>query len=310
MPRPPGIIDRVNYVIESLNNPCNAPWAVYLETAGPAALDALIALVCFDFLDIIRWLFRPAGIRSGRHLGRGRRGKKRPRRAGLPTRALRKLPGVSALQNRKVTNGVRTLWVIDGIGQRLLWWWLVIDVATGFLYNWTSAVRKTEFCQMADSGGAALNTGPPGGVLAIQGWQGVAYQNDAYQRGAVSINQGGGSVGPGRYQVVASYQMQNLTQATTQCGLRIIIGTAAGSGPQGESFASLNGGGQAGMVSTASFQGPGTYSIEAIINFGGGTGINGSVFVMGLAEPPDPPVKFKCPFFYLQRKHKKREPKL
>lgn len=160
MPRPPGIIDRVNYLIDMWERPCGESWWVYARTALPAALDLVVFLLCFDLGDVIRWFFRPGYAISremgasgrfarlgGHHGGLSRGGRKHT--PSLLRRATDKLPGMKRLRMRQVTKGVMHLWVIDGILQRILWYWLLVEGISGFLYNWTSILYRTEACRTA-----------------------------------------------------------------------------------------------------------------------------------------------------------------
>ena len=300
MARPPGIISRMNYVVDTWNNPDDLPWAVYAETALPAFLEVWVAIICFDILDVVRFIFKPSGLRSGRHGRRGRKGRNKRGRKGLGRRLVGKLPVVSLLQSRKVSNGVKNLWIIDGIGQRLLWWWLMADVTSAFVYNWTTMARKTERGQQILSPGNGLSEGPPSGVLAIQGWQGVIYSSNAYSTKGVSINLGSGVLAAGLYNIVASYTMQNLFPVATVCRLRIIGGPGVPLAVIGSDSAALPGLQQASMVAAGRLQGPGQWQIEARIEFGGGSGIAGDVFVSGIADFVPPPIQFECKFPFSQ----------
>src|SRR5690606_41018058 len=79
----------------------------------------------------------------------------------LPTRPASDL-------ERKVSQGVRALWFIDGVIQRLLWWWLVIDLTTDFLYEWTSLVNESIYCRIGDKGSVAAS-GRDSPFLALSG---------------------------------------------------------------------------------------------------------------------------------------------
>ena len=296
MARPPGIIKRMNYVVETFNNGDDLPWAVYAETALPAFLEVWVAIICFDILDVVRFIFKPSGLRTGHHLRRGRKGRNKRGRKGLGRRLVGKLPIFSLLQQRHVTNGVKNLWIIDGIGQRLLWWWLMADVASAFVYNWTTMARKTERGQLLLSPGNGLSEGPPSGVLAIQGWQGVLYSSNAYSTKGVSINLGSGVLAAGLYNIVASYTMQNLFPVDTVCRLRIIGGTTPPLAVLGSDSTALPAAQQASMVAAGRLRGPGQWQIQALIECGGGGGIAGDVFVSGITDEVPPPISFKCTF--------------
>ena len=296
MARGPGIISRMNYVVDTFNNPDDLPWAVYAETALPAFLEVWVAIVCFDILDIIRFIFKPAGLRSGRHMRRGRKGRNKRGKKGLGRRLVGKLPVFSHLQARHVTNGVKNLWIIDGIGQRLLWWWLMADVTSAFVYNWTTMARKTERGQLLLSPGNGLSEGPPSGVAAIQGWQGVLYGATPYSTKGVTMSNGSGVVAAGLYNIVASYTMENVFPTQTTCHLRIIGGDTVPLEVLGSDSAVLPGLQQASMVASGRLRGPGQWQIQAKIDFGGGLGIAGDVFVSGITDAVPPPISFSCTF--------------
>lgn len=294
MARPPGIIERANYIVRSFNNPCNAPWAVYVETALPAFLEVWIALVCFDILDVIRFIFRPAGLRSGRHIRRGRKGDKRRRKQGLGRRVANKLPALKTLSGRKVSQGVKNLWIIDGIGQRLLWWWLVADVATSFLYNWTSMVRKSEFCQAAESSGASLRENTNNTISAITSWFTIAYDDLKYEKGTATDLPNAVTIGLGRWEMVASCHAVNRTNTDTQCELRIIE-ILPGNPPFFSSeLVNLPANGSADMVVTGSTIGNGSFQVQARVLFGGMDLSGGARFFMEQPDPPRAPITATC----------------
>ena len=299
MSRPPGIIDRVNAVVEMWNNPCETPWAVYVETAGPAALEALIQVVCFDIGDVLRFIFRPANVRSGRHGSRGRKGQHGRKPKGIRAKLADKLPPFKKLQQRKMAQGVRNLWIIDGIGQRLLWWWLVIDVATGFAYNWTSMIYKSERCQMALSPGYAVRVGNNQIFLAITGWQDVGYPDLQYEKGAVSTAAFAFSCGDGEYSVVASLAVKNTGPLDNTVEIRIHTEGPGGPEDSEGGAAGVKRGNTADVVMSTSRKGPFNGWVELNTSQGSVTGTNGAIYIQGQPPKMKPPVDFTCnsPFF-------------
>lgn len=206
MPQPPGILSRVNYVTKKWEDPCNAPWQVYIETAAPAALELFISLASFGLDDVVREAFRPGsqrtaghGLRRNRSTGRGR-----TRSGGLgrslggllnPGELLGDSIGRSlGFKPRQVSNGVAFLWKIDGVLQRGLFWWMVADLASEFAFNWTSQLYKTEFCQQA--GAPVLDVDGSAGILGIQGWNSSVLENVNKATNGASWNESAGSLGP------------------------------------------------------------------------------------------------------------------
>lgn len=294
MPRPPGIIDRVNFVVDTWNNPCDAPWALYVETALPALLDALIAVVCFDFFDVVRFTFRPTNLRTGRHMRKGKKGQHGRRKLGIGNRIRAKIPPLSALANRKVTHGVKTLWVIDGIGQRLLWWWLVADVVSGTLYNFTSLLYKTEHCQMTGGPGAALREGTNQSWGAIQGWATVGFPDFDYDRGSGSAGVFSFSNGDGFWSVATSVELVNDQDEDRTVEMRIVLNRALGQEFEGLTSTVVPAHGSAGIVTTAAYNGALSGWVQVKVSHGFISSNGGTLFLLGRPPIPPPPVKFDC----------------
>lgn len=299
MSRPPGIIDRLNYVIESWDNPCDVPWAVYIETLTPATVGLFISLICFDLGDVARFVFRPVKVRSGRHGRRGRKGQHGRKPKGIAAKLASKLPPFASLQQRHVTQGVRNLWMIDGVGQRLLWWWLLADLASGFLYNWTSLIYKTERCQMVLASGAAVREGNNQTFLAIQPWPDVIYLTSKYQKGNVSTLPAAFSCGDGNFKVVASLVVENTGALPNSVELRVHLVTPGGIQDFPGGTIGLSPGDSGGLVAVADQRGPFSGWIEVQVSAGSVTASNGALYIQGIPKVPKPPIEFKCnsPFF-------------
>ncbi len=299
MSRPPGIFDRVNYVVEAWNNPCDVPWTIYMETAVPALLEAFIAIVCFDVGDVLRFIFRPTNLRGGRHGSRRRKGQHGRRAKGIRGRLASKLPPFARLQQRHVTQGVKHLWVIDGIGQRLLWWWLVADVASGFVYNWTSMIYKTERCQLANAPGAGLREDNGQTFLGIQNWPDVIYTTARYLRGNVAMLPAAFAVTDGNYKVVASLSVTNTGPLPCEVELRVFLVTPGGIEEFPGGAIGLGIGDSGGLVASAGQKGPFSGWIEVQVSQGAVTGDGGALYIQGLPPKQEPPVKYTCnsPFF-------------
>lgn len=191
-PQPPGFIEKVNGIINFAQNPCNAPWYLYAETALPAAGKAILTLLDFGFDDVVRGALRPRGLRSHGHT-RGRK------RGGGGSRGIpeigeligSQIPGAETAKGRQISQGVRHLWIVDGVLQRLLWYWLVVDVTVDFFYNWSTAIMQTEFCSKVGAGSAAADTGFEGTAFATaNAWTSPFANNVIYETGGASARNG------------------------------------------------------------------------------------------------------------------------
>ena len=160
-------ITRVQSVVKFFEDPCQAPWSVYFELALTPAGKVVIELLAFGFDDVVRGYFRPRGIY--RRTRGGRLARKFGKFLGIPEIGEMigsHLPGAHTIKGRVVSNGVRFMWLVDGVLQRAMFWWMIADLLTDFLYEWTSAIAKTEYCRRQSLSGAIAcdaqpNTIPP-----------------------------------------------------------------------------------------------------------------------------------------------------
>ncbi len=152
-PEDPGYYDQVNYVIDAWARPCNAPWYIYIETLKPALLEAFIMFISFGFGDVARGFLRPKGLGGRRTSKRkGKWAKRIPRWPEIGNMIGRNLPFSEQLDDFRWNCGNKTLWRIDGVSQKFLFYWLVTDITIDFAFNWTSLLYETIWCQQAHKG--------------------------------------------------------------------------------------------------------------------------------------------------------------
>jgi len=205
---PGNIITRVNYIITKWEDPCAAPWWVYIETALPAALELIIGLVQFDLGDAIRDRFDNKG---------GRRGRKRFTNAQRFAATFRS------------KDGLKHFWRLDGLLQRALFWYLVVDLSTEFLYKWTTLIYGTEYCTGGQLGSlsrtgtwsAGNHSGDFGNPLPI----GTLVENTAGWDTTSTIT----TVPPGKYAVSLNFNStRNYQTAPFSIRPRVQIAQAIG----------------------------------------------------------------------------------
>lgn len=207
MPRPPkdpGFFDKTNYVIDAWSRPCVAPWYIYVETMGPAALEAFITLISFGWDDVARGYWRPRGLvgkRTGKKKGKWR--KALPRFPELGEEIGKRLPGADQVKGRKWGACGRFLWRIDTVVQRGLFYWLVADVTNDFAFNWTSLLYQTEWCKASDLGRFSYEK-PSFDIINDGGWRLTAFQVEDYEVGPPFWNFWTGSSGPNGCTVAAA----------------------------------------------------------------------------------------------------------
>ncbi len=140
--------DKVNFVIDSWTTGCDAPWYIYIETMGPAALEAFIVLLSFGWADVVRGRLRPKGLgrRSGKRKGKWAR--RLPRFPEIGNTLGKSLPVGEQLEDFiKWGNKTRFLWRIDNLFQALYLGLLVVDVAEDFAFNWTTLLYHNYWCE-------------------------------------------------------------------------------------------------------------------------------------------------------------------
>ena len=180
---PRSLFTRVNFIVRMWNNPCDVPWVLYVETLEPAALEAFITLIDFGIADLARNIFRPAGLllkRRGRH-ARGRRPK-------ITRRLQRKIMPLRKLQDRKIGQKLKWMWIVDTKLQQVLWYFLIADVASEFLYRWTSGIYCTDKSDLISCPGAALGMTDEQTILGIFGWDALSVTTVMYERGGAGFS--------------------------------------------------------------------------------------------------------------------------
>lgn len=169
---PNSALGRINVITKFLSFDCGADWFVYVETLLPAAGELFLVLIDFDWDDIARGFFRPAGIRARRKM-RNRKRKKKRFKFELPEIGEligKNIPGAKFVKGRRVGTLGRWFWRIDGIAQRFLWYWLVVDMTIDFFYNWSTGIMTHKRCVMS---GDAWMIGGPGflSIIPNGGWR-------------------------------------------------------------------------------------------------------------------------------------------
>ncbi len=213
MPVPPirrDSFDKVNYVIDMWTTGCDAPWYIYIETMKPAALTAFFALLEFGIGDVIRGMFRPKGL--GRRTGK-RRGKWAKRLPAFPEigntigKNLGTMTGAAGITTWSA--GAKTLWRIDLAMQSALLLWLVADIAEDFVFNWTSLLYESYWCQDDPPGRFSAHSNSYGTRSAWVWWKGV-YSIIDYNNGPPSWAFNSGGTGSNPATVVATVTFEKV----------------------------------------------------------------------------------------------------
>lgn len=162
-------------------NRCSAPAMLYLETLLPFVGDGILRLLEFGPLDIVRAYFRPALFRGGRHFRGGKRGGKRGLKfPELSESIARRLPLAEEAKGRYVADGVRHLWLLDGVLQAEFNNLLVADIIDDTLVGWAQLLRSKACHGVGNTGVIAEKDNlTTGGVLKRQspGFMSIIWPN-------------------------------------------------------------------------------------------------------------------------------------
>lgn len=210
-PVPHEIEDRIDFVVQWLIDPCDAPITVWLEKFWPAFGELVLEWYAFDLLNMFKAFLKPNLYaiegRSSRHWGKGEKGKRKGWTNWIrltvsfdPSEWLgNNVWGAEELRARQIPPLAGYLWIFEGLIERFLWYCMVLDLVTAFAYRWMSAVVETRYCQAADDPvflGSIASTP----LLAIFGmdtlgiWQPDKMRNLSFYNGfGVGGNQGGGT---------------------------------------------------------------------------------------------------------------------
>lgn len=206
---------RLNTITKFVADPCDAPFTVYVETLWPALLEALITYYMLDLKNIIAGFARPSkAIGRQRGMKKGRRGYKAGRKTkrGILRRALGFDPsdslgkyfgGFFGMQDRRVSAGIVTLWIAEGLIERLLFWLLIMEIGIQFFYRWSSLLLETRYCREQHLG-VLLVEGGTNLVSNIIEYNGFVGGQTVKQRGPLVWAPGGIATPRGTFQITAS----------------------------------------------------------------------------------------------------------
>lgn len=148
-----------------------------------------LQLVDFDACDLLRCIYRPESLPYGSKRRKGRRGKGASfSPLGIPEYLCEKFirPNVDG-PHRPVSQGVRHLWAIDGVLQRGLFYWMIMDLIQDFIIEWSSMIERTETCRL-QYGGSCYGRSSEGPAIGTGSeWKTVPFQHQE-ATGAASWN--------------------------------------------------------------------------------------------------------------------------
>lgn len=193
----PNWFDKINYIVQFLIDPCDAPVTMYIQTLKPALLDFLVDYYQPDVSNIMtnlfRWSYRIPRLRSRR---KGRPGYKpgKPGKGSFVRKIAsfdidefisQKIQLFRRTPARKVSMAFGSLIILEGIIERVNFWLFVFELALQFFYKWSSLLKNSRYCQ-AQGDDILLAKGPDQVLTGIFGYVGLSMPTIEKIRGRVT----------------------------------------------------------------------------------------------------------------------------
>lgn len=234
---------RLNFIWKNIIDPCDAPITIWLWAFWPAFWKLVLQWYTIDITQILIAYLRPGfrafGARSKKHWGSGTRGK----RGGSKWTKLNpinfdpndfiggELLGWDEIPGKGPFPGELWFWTIEGLIERVQFYWMVMDLGTEFLYDWMSAVANTSYCHARDDG-VLLATAPGYPLLGIFEWNAMGILEVIKQRNIDFFNGYGVGSGVGSGNVMATASMECIADlgfgTSASIRVRCLTGPRAG----------------------------------------------------------------------------------
>ncbi len=300
---PPGLFDKVNYIIDFWVDPCHAPVIVYIELLRDPLADAVLTWFTFGLTDVLRGYVRPSKALGGTSFNRRGKEKKPKTKFSRAVNRLKNvayevpgvgddlgnwigknLPGAHEIKGRSIGQGELLFWTIDDLAQRALLALLIADIAVDFLYEWATLVAETEYCkrQYADSlyaTGPASNAGFPFVCLPVTGAVTV------FAEGQVGYLGNQGTCGNGVHRAVSGITFTNPGPTPVQHYQRFEIIDADGARIEFSTAQIIGPGGSGESVGRITLNGIGAFSVVQCAVGGSVVGGTHDVAIWGSHAP-------------------------
>lgn len=152
--------DRLNTIIDYFEWTCTEDWTIFVHVFLPAAGELVLGLLSFDWDDVARGFLRPYGAVGRKTLvASPELAKWEFEVPELGEEIGKRIPGAKFIKANRWWGKTRFLWQIDAFVQRGLYYWLLVDLVSEFLYNYSTGVLRSEVCAQ---GGIRCRGGPYG----------------------------------------------------------------------------------------------------------------------------------------------------
>lgn len=140
-------IQQINSVADMWVDHCTLPATVYAELAWKALGPVALAFITPSYGEVLENILEPESRRKcWRRRKRRRRGWRGPVLPDPSQVVADNLIGREVFANRLPGTNERMLWRLIGDSDRFLWYLMLFELGTDWLYNWSSAVNNSEYC--------------------------------------------------------------------------------------------------------------------------------------------------------------------
>lgn len=254
-PAPPWL-DQVRFIIYYALNPCDVPYACYLEFSRKPGTKLFFWLFTFGLDDFVKELFRPKGLPCRRH---GRKGRKRPYKGELlpdPSEEYaRDIRTTLSIPTAEYSFGLKMLYIFSDQYDRVTWSAALTSEVTETVFDtlWGVIEGNRDHCP---NYGRFMGHGYDilvGGAGAA--WKAFGYTVKDYAHGVTSTNGFNVRMGPGRFAVSCGVKITAGADGQT-VGLRMLKAGTPGSIEDEMEIPGLNAGDSVDMVvSCTAFEG-------------------------------------------------------
>jgi len=181
---------------------CQGKWILYVKTGLVASAHALWLLLTPSLEEIIESYLQPKpGRRGGRRGQRGDR-ERRINRAGQRRLYFRPaipdidnaiadaLPGRNLIAGRRIGPGEHLFWTGIDVGDRFLWYWLLIEATETFATVWQSELIKSGQCNALQDGACQFHAPPRGLSPTVDIWSNNNNLTNVYNQNLTIANNG------------------------------------------------------------------------------------------------------------------------
>lgn len=145
---PEVMLHRVNSIVDLFEWNCGGNVLTYVRLALPAAGELVMSMLSIEWDDVLRGFLKGAGIRSRSKMfggiGKSKFSLEIPE---IGEEIGQRLPLAGKLRGTRLGKGLKWIFKADAVIQRTLWYFVITDMVSEFLFDWSSNIIRAEECR-------------------------------------------------------------------------------------------------------------------------------------------------------------------